>query len=142
MTEPTKQLRPWQALPSVTCEGCEEQATWRVFTVARDPNALDLSTDPPTLYVGGGEPQPQVMAGLVCERHMRSFMEHVTRTTGLGCEGCVIRLSWAVWFRTQCVVTRWWLWPLWNRWFDWRWQRGKDGKRFGYEIVTRRYEIR
>jgi len=88
-----QRLRPWQRLPDITCERCEERATWRI--IVAELHLLDPgSADRPGAI--GVVDRPGVAATLACAVHMEAISdEFVERHGGVAAEP--LQLTWLEW---------------------------------------------
>ena len=124
----TDRLHPWQRIPTILCEYCDQQATERVTAGGLIVTSTAVGVTEMQLTA-----EPETAAVLTCSDHSKPAMDMLCAAHG--CAGAMpLRDSWRYWFLYEMPLTRW-LGDIQVWVHNTRFERGAEGKRwFAYPM--------
>jgi hypothetical protein len=128
------QLRPWQALPAVSCDRCDRQATMRVYA----SSMVVLGKDGDGVVQATFTDDAGQRSALACSSCYRTAMDDISKAQG-GAGAQPLRDSWRIWFRWLPVIRQlddWLVIPFQN----WRFERHSE-KAFRRAMACPEHEL-
>jgi hypothetical protein len=128
MTGTKDRLKPWEPLPTVSCERCVRQAVYRVAAGA-EPDFEQVAGNEGSITLR----EDLTSTALACEIHVSELMDDLSTMWGAGADP--LRHTWRTWVycETRIADPYWWIR---ERVQTWRFHRALEGKRFGCKFTV------